>query len=1353
MSTSQVHSGPELGEITAETIGFSPFSAGLERPKTLKLLPSPWPTDNLPPASASLLSVGPKRGLLAAASPDKLVIASTQKVRKAFQEKAAEKDVVTSFMPDATLQVPQLRQVAFSADEDFLVTSAEHGGGLSVYSLDDLLKGNTRPGVQVPTDNTPVRALLPNPAAEQAHYMAVILDSGRLSITDVTTGNAKTVHDDGVTCASWSLKGKAFVAGFEDGTASIHLVSSLDHVKGRVPRPPEVDEKYEVSAVNWLNNEELFLIYSPPENDGDEILYYFVTTNKTYSTFTFRRTPFQLIFASVDGPARTPPPRFSMHRLRKWEPALDDLIIVTAADSADVGVILRSPEPLDSAVTTVNEFLMTNLTDHRKPAVPRNYENETDSALIGEALDLSAKEKAPQPSRRLEIAESPTPLPAYFLLTHEGLLAGWWVVWDKALEAGAAYHGLDIDHTAPSAPTTQSQPPLSILGQAAPAQVSPFENPQSTPAFGKPSFGAPAFGSPSAPTGSVGFGKPSFPSTTPSAAPAFGTPGLGGQKSLFGAPSQISSKPNPFGSGGSASQPSKIANPFASGGSASQNDKPNPFAAAAAKFGSGTPGGASPFSSFSSNKDGQSGFGGLGQKSESGFGGLGQKPLSSFGSTVTLDSKGSGTGSTLPSLNNTPAQQNSSLFGSGAASAFPSFTSTQSGSTDVGNRGRDEATPTPQPQPHLKEIAGVFGGKFELKSSFKGDGSAKDDLPKPDISSGDSLFGNRFGSALTSAASKAPETPAKDASKAPLFASTTPATAPRPSNGLFGMRADSVTPKAAPPQEVIPEEAPLPPAWPNAKPSKTDDEIPPLAGSPPVKIEAPSSSGDMDEIPSSPLEDEEDEDVSNPDDEEEGGEEDELSEEEEQTGDEESEPAALSHLEQTPQQPKPSLFGNRANAAPIIFPAAPTPPTQKTKRPPPHQDSPSSSMFSGTRRAPLTSSARPPSKPPTPQPVFSDLVDDEDERIRQELESEVEPSRTLAPFIARQEYTEAALNKTGHAAQIEIVYRDINSMVDTLGLNSRSLQAFIDFHEQLERDSQLDRSALEEVLDEGQEGPWFEKWSLCEIEDLMDLEEQLAHELSTGGITKVVDKLSKSVRLIQENAKLQSKVNDERRRIINSKDPEKLEALRKAALPKELADQQKQLRKDYAQLLTQLGRAEDALILLRSKLASHSAKNGHMGAVPSVEAIKKTINKLIDITKEKNHDITLLESQLRKATLVESIRPVSASSRAAATPLRKSRAIRNESLFATPPTPKSMSLRQLNQVAMTPEQSETPGKGYGLFYTPEGSPSGCRNLSSLADIVDDDLERLRQTAKRRRNIAASLATALKDRGAKKTVVA
>lgn len=75
--------------------------------------------------------------------------------------------------------------------------------------------------------------------------MAVILDSGRLDITDVSTGNAKNIRDSRVTCASWSLKGKAFVAGFADGSASIHLVSSMDQVKATIPRPPSLRDTYQ----------------------------------------------------------------------------------------------------------------------------------------------------------------------------------------------------------------------------------------------------------------------------------------------------------------------------------------------------------------------------------------------------------------------------------------------------------------------------------------------------------------------------------------------------------------------------------------------------------------------------------------------------------------------------------------------------------------------------------------------------------------------------------------------------------------------------------------------------------------------------------------------------------------------------------------------------------------------------------------------------------------------------------------------------------------------------------------------------------------------------------------------------
>ena len=81
----------------------------------------------------------------------------------------------------------------------------------------------------------------------------------------------------------------------------------------------------------------------------------------------------------------------------------------------------------------------------------------------------------------------------------------------------------------------------------------------------------------------------------------------------------------------------------------------------------------------------------------------------------------------------------------------------------------------------------------------------------------------------------------------------------------------------------------------------------------------------------------------------------------------------------------------------------------------------------------------------------------------------------------------------------------------------------------------------------------------------------------------VLDKLAQLARLLREKAKLMTRLNDIRRQIINRKDPDKLESLRKAPLPKELADGQKALRIDYAQLLTSLNKAEEAASVLRSR--------------------------------------------------------------------------------------------------------------------------------------------------------------------------
>lgn len=193
-----------------------------------------------------------KKGLLAAAGPDALIVASTEKVRKAFSGKAGEWDVVTDFTPDVTIPLggPPLRHVAFSTGGDFMVVSAEERGGLGVFGVSDVLAGKQQPEHQIQTDNVAVRSLLPNPAENHEQYMAVVLDSGKLLIADINNNATKTLRDDSVYCATWSNRGRAVAAGLQDGTTVIYMSDGT--IKGIIPSPPDVDADFQGKLMSIL---------------------------------------------------------------------------------------------------------------------------------------------------------------------------------------------------------------------------------------------------------------------------------------------------------------------------------------------------------------------------------------------------------------------------------------------------------------------------------------------------------------------------------------------------------------------------------------------------------------------------------------------------------------------------------------------------------------------------------------------------------------------------------------------------------------------------------------------------------------------------------------------------------------------------------------------------------------------------------------------------------------------------------------------------------------------------------------------------------------------------------------------
>lgn len=247
-----------------------------------------------------------------------------------------------------------------------------------------------------------------------------------------------------------------------------------------------------------------------------------------------------------------------------------------------------------------------------------------------------------------------------------------------------------------------------------------------------------------------------------------------------------------------------------------------------------------------------------------------------------------------------------------------------------------------------------------------------------------------------------------------------------------------------------------------------------------------------------------------------------------------------------------------------------------------------------------------------------DLSDREDERVREELEAELEATKTLDDFIAHQDYV-GGVTKPGIPGQIEKVYRDINSMVDTLGLNARSLSAFVKGHSELAKDGGRSMEDLED-----------EDWCLIEIADLSTMEGQLAGRLQNGRLQNVQEKLDASRDLRKDFAKLRTKRAEIKRFFDTKADPEQKEALRAAPLNDDYAVQQHKLRRKFADVQKSIAEVEEKITMLRTSLAAGDPNKDAPLKRPTVEAVTNTILKMTTMIEKKSGDIDVLENQMRK---------------------------------------------------------------------------------------------------------------------------
>jgi len=183
---------------------------------------------------------------VAAAGPDAVHIATTDSVRKAFSSPKDGDSEIRPFQSQFKLPLPlRISQLAFTADEQYLVLSAETGGGLAVYDVQSLSQGATQSTFELSTNGETVRALVPNPMPEAAGLCAVVTSNGNLLMANLkerslVNGPNGQVLKAQVSSAAWSTKGKQLVAGSADG--SVYQLTPDGQEKGHIPKPPRVGD-------------------------------------------------------------------------------------------------------------------------------------------------------------------------------------------------------------------------------------------------------------------------------------------------------------------------------------------------------------------------------------------------------------------------------------------------------------------------------------------------------------------------------------------------------------------------------------------------------------------------------------------------------------------------------------------------------------------------------------------------------------------------------------------------------------------------------------------------------------------------------------------------------------------------------------------------------------------------------------------------------------------------------------------------------------------------------------------------------------------------------------------------------
>ncbi|KAJ0426524.1 hypothetical protein BJY00DRAFT_272376 [Aspergillus carlsbadensis] len=691
--------GPELPDLFADEVGFK----GVSGDSNIKLLPTPWPADALPAPTSTLLAVAATKGIVVGGGPSALSVASTQSVREAISANTGKDKVKTKpFQPQATVSLPgRPTHIAFASSDNALVLATENGSQLSVFETETLLQPNAQPAISIPTDGATFRSMAPNPAqAEDSHasLVALVTTTGELLIADLKAGNLLSGPNGNI------LKsGVSSVCWSKKGK---QLIAGLVDGTGHQMSPDGTQKD---------------LIPRPPD----------LTDSCHVSSIAWLENDvFLMVYTpnvEEDDMGSTPSSSYYIITRRKQAPFLVQKLPELAspfgykrAPAYQFISRLRDYEPHLKDVLIVSSTASADVGLITRSDHPLSIEDSA-KATVGQFVTTEVNDDAKKASVPLKDSNDETSV------------IGLAVDLSSSEPVIAPIQGADIDESSHPLPnllllnhegilcswwfiyneSIRQKLPYHGLALVGPQQQqqqqsvsqSQMRQPQimAQSAFGQSALGSSA--SPSAPAfGTPAFGKPS--------APAFGSP------SALGKPSQPS-----FG------QPSFGTPAFGA-----------PAFGAPASLGSAAP---------------QFGKSGFGQPSPPGkgfgsFAGTGATSGGGFGSFAG----GGGFGSLAASK---PSE--GSPF-SQVASESP-FAKT-SGLSAFGGQPDSNTAFAPQKTEDSKGAFGAGSGGFVLGSTFKGDGTAVNDAPKPEKSSGLFSFGSSFDEMVSAPSKPSPPTEAMD---------------------------------------------------------------------------------------------------------------------------------------------------------------------------------------------------------------------------------------------------------------------------------------------------------------------------------------------------------------------------------------------------------------------------------------------------------------------------------------------------------------------------------------------------------------------------------------------------------------